>query len=349
MAKSTKDKLTLDEVIKNLNKSVGAEVVTYGMSEYNYVRIPFTSPRMNWCTFGGLPIGRIIEFYGEEHGGKTTTALDSIANYQQMEGAKKVLYVDAENTLDIEWAQKLGVDVSPDKFVLFQPQKGISAEVIFDFIVDAVSTGEIGMWVLDSIGVLFSEAEWEKSIEDKTYGGISKPLTMFSKKVEQAMQGNDCTGIGINQIRENLNSTWGGVTTPGGKGWKHICSVKIEFRRGKFYDEKGNEISRGSESPVGNIINVDMVKNKTCPPKRHITSYSINYDIGVDYIKDLVEMCIDVGFIEKKGAWFEILNPETGEVACEKIQGQAGVAEFIADNEDILQMLEENLNSVINE
>lgn len=348
MAKSTKDKaLSLDEVIKNFNKSVGAEVVTYGMNEYNYVRIPFTSPRMNWCTYGGLPMGRIIEFYGEEHGGKTTTALDSVANYQQMEGSKKVLYVDAENTLDIEWAQKLGVDISPDRFVLFQPQKGISAEVIFDFIVDAVSTGEIGLWVLDSIGVLFSEAEWEKSIQDKTYGGISKPLTNFSKKIEQVMHGTDCTGIGINQIRENLNSTWGGVTTPGGKAWRHMCSVRIEFRRGKFYDEKGNEISRGSENPVGNIVNVDMAKNKTCPPKRHITSYSIHYDIGVDYIKDLVEMSIDVGLIEKKGAWFEIINPDTGEVACEKIQGQSGVCEFVAENEEIMSMLENGLSDII--
>lgn len=348
MAKATKDKpATLDEVIKALNKSIGEEVVTYGMSEYNYVRIPFTSPRLNWCTYGGLPIGRIIEFFGEEHGGKTTTALDVIANYQRMEGAKKVLYADAENTLDIEWAQKLGVDTSPEAFVLFQPKKGISAEVIFDFIVDAVATGEIGLWVLDSIGVLFSDAEWEKSIQDKTYGGISKPLTNFSKKVEQVMAGTECTGIGINQIRENLNSTWGGVTTPGGKAWRHMCSVRLQFSRGKFYDEKGTEISRGSENPVGNIVNVDMPKNKTCPPKRHITSYSIHYDIGVDYIKDLVEMCIDVGFIEKKGAWFEILNPETGEVVCEKIQGQSAVGEFIAENEDIMQMLEEGLNSII--
>lgn len=346
MAKSS-SKVTLDDLIKNMNKSAGAEVITKGLSEYNYNRIPFTSPRMNWCTYGGIPIGRIVEFFGEEHGGKTTTALDVIANYQQMEGAKKVLYVDAENTLDVEWAHKLGVNTEDD-FILFQPQSQ-SAEVIFDFIVDAVNTGEVGLWVLDSIGVLFSDAEWEKSIQDKTYGGISKPLTTFSKKVEQAMHGNDCTGIGINQIRENLNSTWGGVTTPGGKGWRHMCSVRIEFRRGKFYDEKGNEIARSAVSPVGNIVNVDMAKNKTCPPKRHITSYSINYDIGVDYIKDLVEMCIEVGYIEKAGAWFEILNPETGEVACEKIQGQNNVAEYVAENEEIMQMLESGLENIIND
>lgn len=346
MAKSTKD-MTLDELIKNMNKSAGAEIVTKGLSDYNYTRIPFTSPRMNWCTYGGLPEGRIIEFFGEEHGGKTTTALDSIANFQQMYPDRKVLYVDAENTLDVEWAHKLGVNTD-ENFILFQPQSQ-SAEVIFDFIVDAVSTGEIGFWVLDSIGVLFSDAEWEKSIQDKTYGGISKPLTTFSKKVEQAMHGHKCTGIGINQIREKIGSMYGGTTTPGGNGWRHMCSVRIEFRKGKYYDEKGTEISRGTENPAGNIVNVDMPKNKTCPPKRHITSYSINYDIGVDYIKDLVEMCIEVGYIEKSGAWFEILNPETGEVACEKIQGQNNVAEYVAENEEIMQMLENGLENIIND
>lgn len=345
MAKATKD-LTLDDIIKNMNKSAGAEIVTKGLGDYNYTRIPFTSPRLNWCTYGGIPEGRITEFFGEEHGGKTTTALDVVANYQRLYPDRKILYVDAENTLDVEWAKKLGVDVDSENFIIFKPQ-GQSAEVIFDFIVSAVNTGEIGLWILDSIGVLFSDSEWEKSIQDKTYGGISKPLTTFSKKVEQAMHGNNCTGIGINQIRENLNSTWGGITTPGGKGWRHMCSVRLQFSRGKFYDEKGNDISRSAESPVGNIVNVDMAKNKTCPPKRHITKYSINYDIGVDYIKDLVDLCIDVGYIEKKGAWFEIINPETGEVACEKIQGQSAVAEYVVENDSILEMLELGLEKVI--
>ena len=337
--------VSLDDVIKNMNKKAGEVIVTKGLSEYNYERIPFTSPRMNYCTYGGLPVGKIIEFFGEEHGGKTTTALDIIANYQQMEGAKKVLYIDAENTLDTEWAQKLGV-VTGESFIVLQP-KSQSAEEIFQFIVDAVETGEVGLWVLDSIGVLLSQQEFEKSIEEKTYAGISKPLTLFSKRVEQAMHGNKCTGIGINQIRENLASQWGGVTTPGGKGWRHTCSVRIQFSRGSFYDDKGNNLSRGAENPYGNMVQVNMCKNKTCPPKRHITAYSLNYDDGVDYIKDLVELAVAQGFINKRGGWFDIIDIETGEV-LEKVQGQANIGPYLQEHEEVLEKLENSLDKVIN-
>ena len=101
----------MDELIKQVNKDAKEEIMSIGLNDYNYKRIPFTSPRMNYCTYGGLPVGKLIEFYGEEHGGKTTTALDIVANYQHGEDARGVLYIDAENTLDYEWAKKLGVDV----------------------------------------------------------------------------------------------------------------------------------------------------------------------------------------------------------------------------------------------
>ena len=120
--------MRLDEIISNMNKKSKEEVITVGLPSYSCKRIPFTSPRMNYCTFGGLPVGQLIEFFGEEHGGKTTTALDIIANYQQMDDARNVLYVDAENSLDSEWAKKLGVDI--DSIVMFKPHTE-SAEEIF--------------------------------------------------------------------------------------------------------------------------------------------------------------------------------------------------------------------------
>lgn len=204
----------LDEIIKQTNKKFGEEIITHGLSEYDYKRIPFTSPRMNYCTYGGIPVGKITEFFGEEHGGKTTTALDIVANYQKSDDGRSVLYVDAENTLDAEWAQKLGVDV--ENLYLLQP-KAQSAEDIFQIIEDAVDTGEVGLWVLDSIGVLVSSLEMDekKTYEDKVYGGISLPLTRFSKKIEMLMKRHNCTGIGINQIRDNLASMYGGISTPG--------------------------------------------------------------------------------------------------------------------------------------
>lgn len=338
----------LDELMKNINKTAKETIITKGLSEFDYKRIPFTSPRMNYCTFGGIPIGKITEFYGEEHGGKTTTALDIVANYQHMEDARDVLYIDAENTLDIEWAKKLGVDV--DNMYILQP-KAQSAEQIFEIICQAVETGDVGLWVLDSIGVLMSQQEYDKTMEDKTYGGIAKALTLFGKKIEMLMAQNKCTGIGINQMREDLNSQWGGQTTPGGKAWKHVCSVRLQFSRGKFIDEKGNELTRSAENPVGNIVLMSMTKNKTAPPTRRTGFYTLNYETGIDYLKDLVDVAIKYGVVDKKGAWYKIINPEDGEIIADNIQGIANVFSYLEDEEHLetLQFIEDYIDNKIYE
>lgn len=336
----------MEELIKQINKNAGEEIISNGLSSYDYKRIPFTSPRMNYCTYGGLPVGKLIEFYGEEHGGKTTTALDIVANYQRGEDHRGVLYVDAENTLDCEWAKKLGVVV--ENMYVLQP-KAQSAEEIFQIICDAVETDEIGLWVLDSIGVLLSQQEWDKSLEDRTYGGISMALTKFSKRIEVLMHKHKCTGIGINQMREVIGSTFPMQTTPGGKAWKHCCSVRMEFRRGSFLDERGNEIKRSSETPSGNIVEMAMSKNKSCPPNRRVGSYTLNYETGIDYIADLVDVAIRYDLIDKRGAWFSILD-SNGSVLIDKIQGQANLYSFLKDdeNKEMLQKLEKSINSLIN-
>lgn len=339
----------LDEVIKGMNKKAGEEndIVTLGLPSYQHNKIPFTSPRMNYCTFGGLPVGKLIEFFGEEHGGKTTTALDIIANYQRMEGARKVLYVDAENTLDVDWARKLGVDV--DNMITFKPTTQ-SAEEIFQFILDAIDTDEIGLWVLDSIGVLASSQELEKSMEEKTYAGISSALTVFGRKAEMLMQKHQCTGIGINQLRDDLGAMWGGaVKTPGGRAWKHYCCVRMQFSRGKFIDDKGNELSRSADTPAGNYVLMSLVKTKSCPPTRRTGFYTLNYEYGIDYLKDLVEVAIKYDIIQKSGAWLSIIDTETGEV-LEKFQGFTKLYAYLEDteNEGILTMIESYIDSKIN-
>lgn len=330
--------LELDEIVKKVNKDAKETIMTRGLSDYDCPRIPFTSPRMNYMTYGGIPMGRLIEFYGEEHGGKTTTALDIIANYQNLYPDKDVLYVDAENSLDVEWARKIGVDV--DKMYLLQPMAQ-SAEELFEIIYNAVSCGETGLWVLDSIGALLSKQELEKSIEEQTYAGISKPLTLFSKKIEMVMRKFMCTGIGINQLRDDLKSTWGGTKTPGGRGWRHYTSVRIEFSRGQFYDEKGNTLSRTAGEPVGNFVMANAVKNKTAPPTRHMGQYRIRYDIGIDYLADLIEVAILYDIIDKRGAWYKLIDIETGEVLRDNIQGMANVYAALDEDVELLQRVEE--------
>lgn len=346
-----KDKQSLDEIIKNVNKKSGSNIVGYGIPKRDYTRIPFTSPRMNYCTYGGLPTGRLIEFYGEEHGGKTTTALDIVANYQRMQESedkpKKVAYFDAENTLDVEWATKLGVDV--DSLILLQPESE-SAEDILQIILDMIDTGEVGLVVLDSIAAMVSAQEMDKTVADKTYAGISMPLTVFGRKAEMLCKKYNCTIIGINQIRDDLGAMYGNaIKTPGGRAWRHLCSVRMQFTRGSFIDEKGDEIKRSSESPAGNKVLMSMVKNKTCPANRRGGYYTIDYANGIDYLTDLLEVAIKYDLIQKSGAWFEIVNPDTGEVLTEKIQGMANVREFFRDesHEDILVFVEDYIDSKI--
>lgn len=335
--------LKLDEIIKQTNKKFGEEIISQGIGEFDYRKIPFTSPRMNYCTYGGVPIGKLTEFYGEEHGGKTTTALDIVANYQRSGDSRAVVYVDAENRLDVEWAKKLCVDV--EQLTVLQP-KGQSAEDIFQIIEDMVATGEVGLWVLDSVAALVSEMELDekRTYQDKVYGGISLPLTRFVKKITQFMHRYDCTGLIINQIRENLSSPYGGITTPGGKALKHHCTCRFQFARGKYIDEKGNELNKSASEPAGNIILMSMTKNTTCPPTHRTGQYTLRYDDGVDYISDLVDVAIRFDVIVKSGSWFDIVDTENGDIVQGKIHGLANVYTYLTDHEDVLAMIENIVN-----
>ena len=262
--------------------------------------------------------------------------LDIVANYQKMNTGKDVLYVDAENSLDVRWARKLGVDV--DNIYYLKPESQ-SAEQIFDIIISMVETDQIGLWVLDSIGALISQQEWDDSMEEKSYGGISKPLTRFGKKIEQLMVAHNCTGVSINQLRDKIGSTYGGTTTTGGWGWKFLSSVRMEFRRGQFVDEKGNTLTRAAENPAGNIVLMSMDKNKTCRPDRRTGFYTINYMKGIDYLRDLIEVAIKYGIIEKGGAWYKVIDINTGEIVADKIQGQAKLYEMLEEDQVLLDMV----------
>lgn len=329
--------MKIDEVMKDFNKKFKEDLVHQGLSEYEYERIPFTSPRLTYMTFGGLPMGKLIEFYGEEHGGKTTTALDIVANYQILDNARKVLWVDCENTFDSVWAHKLGVDV--EEMIMLQPTNQ-GAEDIFQFILDMMDTGEIGLVVIDSLGVMVSNQAMEKSVAEKTYGGIAMALTQFSDKAVGLGQRHKCTVLGINQLRDDLNSMFGGTKTVGGRGWKHNVSARFEFRMGKYINEQNKELPRGAENPAGNIVQVTMKKNKTCPPTRRTGFYTLKYLEGIDYLSDFIDVCIKYGIVDKAGAWFSIVNIDTGEILEDKIHGQDNVKTFLLENPDVLQILE---------
>lgn len=335
----------LDEMLKDVNKEQKEEIFTKGLTTYEqFKRIPFTSPRMNYCTFGGIPEGRLIEFYGPESGGKTTTALDVVANFQQLHPDKDCMYVDSENTFDVEWAQKLGVDV--DRLYILQP-KAQSAEFIFQTILTGIESGELGLAVIDSLAALMSDQEMSKEMDEKTYGGISLALTKFSKKAEMLCHKYHCTVIGINQEREDISSPYGAMKTPGGKCWKYMCTMRLQFSKGKFIDEKGNELTRSAENPVGNIVLMSITKTKACPPTRRTGFYTLNYDTGIDYLRDLIDVGIKYEIIDKHGAWYTIIDPSTGEILEDKLQGASNVYEKLDNDVELLQKVEELVNKAM--
>lgn len=339
----------MDALLNEVNKKVKEEIIFKGLASYNYNKIPFTSPRANYCTYGGVPIGKVIEFYGAEHGGKTTSALDVVGQFQSLEKMKAeeeknyterdVFYCDVENTLDSEWAQKLGVDT--DKMYLLQP-KSQSAEQIFDLITDAIETGDIGLVVLDSIAAMVSQDELDKDYDEKSFGGISGPLSRFAKKVEMLCAKYNCTLIGINQVRDDVNSTWGGYKTPGGRAWKHICIMRVEFSKGQFLDESGAKLSNNAETPSGTLIQFKVVKNKTCPPDRRVGFYTINWN-GVDYLADLIEVAILYGVIVEQSKGYFVI-PDISE---DKIHGKGNVRSFLAEHQEIMEQVDAKVNELI--
>jgi recombination protein RecA len=363
----------LDALIKDFNKQYKEDIAARGIARVQTQRIPFSSPRANYMLYGGIPRGRLVEFAGEENGGKTTTALDAAANAQKLfiqewqqeideltaldkpkkeqaarldylkqRGAKQVVYIDCENTLDEDWARNLGVDV--DVMVILKPLSQ-TAEQIFEMILTMIETDEVGLAVLDSLGVMLSAAAYEKTMEEKTYGGIAAALTLFSKKAELLCSKYNCTLIGINQMREDLNSQHGGLTTTGGKGWKHNCSVRLMFQKGAYIDERNGELKRSAESPAGNLVMISVAKTKICKPDRRSGFYTLKYETGVDVIADTVETALKYSLVVQSGSWFNLIDIETGEIMCDdqdeilKFQGKANLLDFLQENDTIFDEL----------
>lgn len=372
----------LDTVIQNINRDYkDNNLITKGIQRATLEKIPFSSSRANYMLYGGIPRGKLIEFAGEENGGKTTTALDICANAQKLfeveysneitelkniqkpnksqsqqltnlenRGPLRVVYADCENTLDEEWAKTLGVNV--DDMYIMQP-KSQSAEEIFDMLLELINTEEVGLCVIDSLGVMLSQLAYDKDMTEKTYGGISSALTLFSKKAEMVCARTGCTLIGINQMRDDLNSTFSRRITTGGRAWKHNCSLRLMFQKGDYLDFEGNTLRRSAEEIFGNQVMISVEKNKVCKPDRRSGFYTLMYDYGIDKVADLVEVAMKYNIIVKSGAWFNLIDPETGEIICEetgeeiKIQGKVNLINYLKENEVLLQEITDLVNDLI--
>ena len=342
----------LDIIAKEIGKKFGESTIGYGVKKAEYDKIKFTSPRLNYMTFGGLATGRIYEFAGPEGSGKTTSAFDLMKNAQikfhkeyEEEQAKgntafeerKVFFLDEEGTFDAVWARKFGVDV--EKVMIWQPQ-GESAEKVLDVLRDVIETGEVGLAILDSIATLVSEQVYEESLEKKAYGGIAATLTRFVNLIKGPLLKYDCTLIMINQVREDLGSMFGGTITPGGRAFKHACSARFEFRKGKFVDDNGKELTNNAENPAGNIIHVVVKKTKIFEPTRRVGYYTIKYLTGPDFMSDYIDVGLQTGVINQRGAYYDILDLSTGEILNqEKIQGKPKLKEQLELHPDWIDLI----------
>lgn len=218
----------LEGIIKKINKEYDQDIAYMGNDEniLKYELVPFSSPRLTYMMYGGLPMGRMIEFAGAERSGKTTTAMDMIKQCQikfkkefeedKKEEERKVCFIDVENTFDEKWAKVNGVDLS--KLLLIKPQDQY-AEQIFEIILEIVATGSIGLVVLDSVAQLQSKQSMEVSMEQKLYGGIAQSLTRFCNRVIPLLGSNNCMCIMINQVREDLTNPYNTFITP---RWKRL-------------------------------------------------------------------------------------------------------------------------------
>ena len=324
--------MSINSIIKDINKKYKKDILSVATSVVACEKIPFSSPKANYVTRGGIPKGKMSEFFGTEGSGKTTSALDIISNYQKGE-KRYAVYVDLENTLDKDWGTTLGVNF--EKVILIKPEQEF-AETILDMVLDLIRCGDVGLVVIDSIPFLVPKAVMEADLEQKSYAGNSALLTVFCSKVIPLMNAHNCTVLMINQVRDKMGVTYTAYNTGGGRMLKHSYSFRVQFAKGSILDERGAEVSNSYETPSGNLVNMKIEKNKVSKPDRKLGSYTLNYYEGINTFADTIDLGVFLGIVSKGGAWFSYKDV--------KVQGKAGLVQALKENEKLAKELISEVN-----
>lgn len=346
---------SLNEVLKKISKKYGNGIAKFGADDLTIDGIlSLGSPSIDYCLYGGIPEGRIIELSGAEGSGKTTTSFLIAASYCREElkrnpnNPRSIVFLDNEGTLDPTWASVFGYDLSEDarvKTIVIRPE-GQNAEEIFDMALEFLRTGEVGLLIFDSIATLVPAQIADESMEKYQMGGIAKSLTRFANTALGLLRKYKATLVAINQVRENMTGYGSSLITPGGRSWKHACSSRLMFKRGDFFDEDGNVLKTTAESPAGHIVNVAVLKTKTSKWDRKGGSYRLNYTKGVDILADTIEAALHFGLIDNSvQGTFKIIDPETGEIKRDKdgneikIRGKKNVTTYFNEHPDEWKIL----------
>jgi recombination protein RecA len=343
----------LDGLRKSINKKYEKEGYTSNIAQVGVPLKKFGhtfslgSPSLDFMTYNSIPEGIFIEISGKEASGKTTMAFKIAADFIKREKEKPVeerrhiMFVDAEGTADPLWAKtSSGYDMNdPDIETLYFTPLGQSAEQIFDDIIEAVKTGQIGLVIMDSLVAIAGQQTADESMTKKDMGGIAKILADFTRRATGLFNRYKTTFIGINGIIMNIGGYGNPETTPGGEYWRRACSLRLRTKRGEYFDADGNVLKSTAESPAGHVIEVALLKTKFCRWDRKLGRCHLNYTKGIDILLDTIELATYFGIIVSPASGsFQLTDPATGELICDetgtpiKIRGQKNIKPYFEEN-----------------
>ncbi|MDQ3188071.1 MAG: recombinase RecA [Pseudomonadota bacterium] len=270
---------------------------------------------------GGLPRGRVVEIYGPESSGKTTLTLQVIAEMQKIGGT--CAFIDAEHALDVQYAQKLGVNLQ--ELLLSQPDTGEQALEITDAL---VRSGSVDLIVIDSVAALTPKAEIEGEMGDSLPGLQARLMSQALRKLTANINRTNCMVIFINQIRMKIGVMFGSPeTTTGGNALKFYASVRLDIRRiGSI--KKGDEV-------IGSETKVKVVKNKVAPPFKQ-ANFDILYGEGISRHGEIVDLGSELNIVEKAGAWYSYNGDRIG-------QGKDNAREFLRAHPEMALEIENRI------
>lgn len=333
MAKKSKDKqvthiekddlkarqAAINEAIKVIEKEYGKGAIM-DISSENPIKVEAVSSGSlaidSALGIGGYPKGRIVEVYGPESSGKTTIALHAIAEVQKTGGI--AAFIDAENALDIEYAKALGVDFTPGKFFLSQPDSG---EQALDIAEKLILSGAIDIIVIDSVAALVPKAEIDGVMGANHIGLQARLMSQALRKLTGQINKANTIALFINQLREKVGVMFGSPeVTTGGRALKFYSTVRIDVRKG--------EAIKGADSEIlGNRTKIKIVKNKVAPPFK-VAEVDIMFGEGISKIGETLDFAVDLDIINKSGSWFSYNGERLG-------QGRENVKKVFEENEEL--------------
>ena len=322
---NTKEK-ALAEALKSIEKAYGkGSVMKLGERPHVDVDvIPTGSIVLDQALgVGGYPKGRIIEIYGPESSGKTTLALEAIAQAQKKGGT--AAFIDAEHAIDPEYAAKLGVNI--DDLILSQPDSGEQALEIAEML---ASSGAIDLMVIDSVAALVPQVELDGVMSDNQVGVQARLMSKGCRKIAGILNKSGCVVIFINQLREKVGIVYGNPeVTTGGRALKFYASIRIDIRRAEA-------IKNGSDI-IGNTVKVKVVKNKVAPPFKSC-QIDLIFGKGISKYGEILDLGEELGLIGKTGNWYQIDGEKIG-------NGREASKNYLAEHEDVSARLEEAIRA----